>query len=111
MGAVVEHGEEDELHESVRVEQPPEVHDHPHGRRLDGVVLLGFVQGVRGLFQTFTVLYCFTLLYCLGVFEGILAKYEFWLVLATFGQNMSSWEWKSPEIGRIEYYYFRPWVL
>ena len=84
MGAVVEHGEEDELHEGVRVEQPPEVHDHPHGRRLDGVVLLGLVQGVGGLFQT--------LEYCLGVFEGILAKYEFWLVLATFGQNMSSWE-------------------
>ena len=41
MGAVVEHGEEDELHECVRVEQPPEVHNHPHGRRLDGVVLLG----------------------------------------------------------------------
>ena len=42
MGAVVEHGEQDELHEGVRVEQPPEVHDHPHRRRLDGVVLWGF---------------------------------------------------------------------
>ena len=42
MRAVVEHREEDELHEGVRVEQPPEVHDHPHGRRLDRVVLHAF---------------------------------------------------------------------
>ena len=40
MGAVVEHGEEDELHEGVRVEQPPKVNNHPHGRRLDAVILM-----------------------------------------------------------------------
>ena len=39
MGAVVQHREQYELHEGVRVEEAPEVDDHPHGRRLDRLIL------------------------------------------------------------------------